>query len=77
MTVCLEYMGFFKIEGVPSGTALTMAPDTTVEALLDRLAVKQSHRKYLVPLVNRERKAFDFRLRDGDVLFLYFPVGGG
>ena len=77
MTIRIEYMGFFKIDGTPNGSDLQAEAGTTVDALLDRLAVKRDHRKYLVPLVNRERKTFDHELQDGDVLFLYFPVGGG
>ena len=77
MNIRLEYMGFFKIDGVPSGSVVEFAPGTTIDALLDRLLVKQESRKFMVPLVNRVRQPFDHPLADGESIFLYFPVGGG
>jgi len=77
MTIRIEYMGFFKIDGVPSGTPVSVEPDTTIENLLDRMLVKKESRTYMVPLVNRTRKPFNHILQDNDSLFLYFPVGGG
>jgi len=77
MTIRLEYMGFFKIDGVPSGSELEFTPGTTIEALLDILHVKKESRKFMVPLVTRTRQPFEYQLNDGESLFLYFPVGGG
>jgi molybdopterin converting factor small subunit len=77
MMIRLEYMGFFKVESTPSNSIVEAPVHTTVDALLDRLLVKKEARKFMVPLVNRERKPFDHVLEDGDSLFLYFPVGGG
>jgi molybdopterin converting factor small subunit len=77
MTIRLEYMGFFKIDDVPSGSMVECEPGTTIGAMLDRLRVKQESRKYMVPLVNRVRQPFDHPLQDGESVFLYFPVGGG
>jgi hypothetical protein len=77
MNIHLEYMGFFKIDGVPSGSEVECSPGTTIDALLDRLLVKKESRKFMVPLVNRVRQAFEHQLQDGESIFLYFPVGGG
>ena len=77
MKVTIEYMGFFKIENVPSRTVLETKQNTTVGELLDTLQVKKEHRNHMVPLINRKRRTFDTPLADGDKLFLYFPVGGG
>jgi len=77
MTITLEYMGFFKIEDVPSRTRIEIDTGSTVESLLDGLHVKKEHRAHMVPLINRQRRTFDSILQDGDNLFLYFPVGGG
>jgi len=70
-------MGFFRIDGVPNNSNLDIEPDTTVTQLLDQLQVKPEHRTYLKPIVNRQRRSFDYTLEDGDNLFLYFPIGGG
>ena len=77
MQITIEYMGFFRIEGVPNNSKLEIEPATTVTQLLDQLQVKPEHRTYLKPIVNRERRSFDYPLQDGDNLFLYFPIGGG
>jgi molybdopterin converting factor small subunit len=77
MNIHLEYMGFFKIDGVPSGSEVECVPGTTISAMLDRLRVKQQSREFMVPLVNRVRQPFDHPLQDGETVFLYFPVGGG
>ena len=77
MKIIIEYMGFFKIKDVPSKSEIEVDPDTSIEELLDRLEVKKEHRKFLVPLVQRQRKTLDYQLQDGDDLFLYYPVGGG
>ena len=70
-------MGFFRIDGVLNNSNLDIEPDTTVTQLLDQLQVKPEHRTYLKPIVNRQRRSFDYTLEDGDNLFLYFPIGGG
>ena len=77
MKVTIEYMGFFKIEDVPSRSELEVEGGTTVTDLLDHLQVKKESRKYMIPLINRQRRGFETALGDGDHLFLYFPVGGG
>jgi hypothetical protein len=77
MQVTVEYMGFFKIDGVPSGSEVEVEEGTSIDRLLDRLMVKKEHRTYLRPIVAGERKPFSYQLKEGDDLFLYFPVGGG
>lgn len=77
MKILIEYMGFFKIKDVPSKSELEVEPGITIEGLLDQLEVKQEHRRYLTPLVQRKRQKLDYQLQDGDDLFLYYPVGGG
>ncbi len=75
--VTIEYMGFFRIEGVANNSTLDVPEGLSVEELLDRLEVKQEDRTYLVPIINRQRKRLSAQLQDGDSLFLYYPVGGG
>jgi molybdopterin converting factor small subunit len=77
MKILIEYMGFFKIKDVPSKSEIEVDDGTTIEELLDKLDVPQEHRKYLTPLVRRKREKLDYRLQDGDDLFLHYPVGGG
>ncbi len=77
MHITIEYMGFFRIEGVPNNSTLDIETGITVSQLLDQLKVKPEHRTYLKPIVNREKQSFDYTLQDGDNLFLYFPIGGG
>ena len=77
MKVTVEYMGFFKIDRVPSGSSVEVEAGTSIDRLLDRLNVAREHRTYLRPIVAGERKAFTYQLKAGDDLFLYFPVGGG
>lgn len=77
MKVKIEYIGFIHIEGVPSNTTLDLPEEMTVDELLDRFEFKERDRTYLIPIINRERKARTTKLHDGDSLFLYYPVGGG
>lgn len=77
MQITIEYMGFFRIDGVPSNSVVEVEPDTTVSELLDRLDVKPEHRTYIRPIVNQTRRSFEYTLQDKDHLFLYFPIGGG
>jgi len=77
MQVTIEYLGFFHINNVASGSRIETAPGSTVEEILDKLKVKPEDRTYMIPLINRQRNSFDTPLHDGDTLFLYFPVGGG
>ncbi len=77
MKITIEYMGFFRIEDVPSNSTIEVEPHTTVSGLLDNLKVKPEHRTYIRPIVNREKKSFEYTLQEGDNLFLYFPIGGG
>ena len=77
MTIRLEYMGFFRIEHVPSGSEIKVSEGTCIDDLLDELGVQRQHRTYMRPIVRSERKPFTYQLQEGDDLFLYFPVGGG
>ncbi len=77
MHITIEYMGFFRIEGVPSNSTIEVQPGLTITQLLDTLKVKPEHRTYIRPIVNRKKESFDYTLKDGDNLFLYFPIGGG
>jgi len=77
MKVTIEYMGFLDIPGTPNRSEVALPEEQTVQALLDKIGVKEQDRTFLVPIVNRKRKDFATKLQDGDSLFLYYPVGGG
>ncbi len=77
MKVTIEYMGFLDIPGTPNRSEVEVPEEHTVQALLDKIGVKEQDRTFLVPIVNKKRKDFATKLEDGDSLFLYYPVGGG
>lgn len=77
MKVTIEYIGFIKIDGVPSNSVIELPGGITVDQLLDRFGMSQQDRTYLIPIINRQRKSRETVLADGDSLFLYYPVGGG
>jgi len=77
MKIKIEYIGFLKLEGVKSGSVLEFPEGISAAGVLDSLGLTGSYRKYIIPIVNKERSPQERVLKDGDSLFIYLPVGGG
>lgn len=77
MKIHLEFAAVLDVKGAKSGQELDLPAGSTVADLLNRLAVRHEHQKYVVPFVNGEQKRPSAELRENDRVFLSVPIGGG
>ena len=77
MKINLSFVGFIQFEGVANNSTIEIEESTSVEDLLDRFGVKKEHRRFIVPIVNGDKRGHSHVLKSDDSLFLYMPVGGG
>lgn len=59
----------------PAADAYSISPGTTVDELVDRLALPRKDVK--IVFVNGRKAAMEKRLQDGDRVGIFPPVGGG
>ncbi|RKX79089.1 MAG: hypothetical protein DRP87_04370 [Spirochaetes bacterium] len=77
MKIYLEFVGYLKLEGAENRSQVEVPNGVDVSSLFKRFKVSEEHLKFIVPVVNGERKSINYRLKDGDSLYLMLPVGGG
>ena len=77
MKITLAFPGFLQINTVESGSTVEVEEGSTVVDLLNAFSISADHQQHIIPIVNQEEKRPDYRLQEGDHLFLYIPVGGG
>lgn len=77
MRITLEFPGFLQLKDVRSGDSVTPENARCVRTLLDELGMRPEHQNHVIPVVNGSEVRLSERLRDGDHVFLYIPVGGG
>jgi len=74
MTVKVKLYGDYLKYG-PEETYLEIEDGSKVEDLLNKLKITE--RSYIIVLVNLKRAWFEDELKDGDIISIFSPVGGG
>ena len=77
MKIKVSYVGFLKLEGIKNKSIVQIDEESTVLDLLTRCNVRQSHQRFIVPIVNGKQKDLSYVLKPDDDLFLQLPMGGG
>jgi hypothetical protein len=77
MRVHVSYVGYLSLEGVQNGGSVVLEDRTTIEEFLDRCGMKKEHQRFVIPMVNGERKDLSHTLEENDSLFLHLAAGGG
>ena len=77
MKVKVNYAAVLKLEKISSGGTVDLSTGTTVSQLLSDCNVKEEHKKYILIFVDEKKRDIHHVLKDGEVLSLYLPVGGG
>ena len=77
MRISLAYVGYLHLPGVKNNSVLEVDEPSSVADVLEHFGMRREHRRFLVPVVNGERKRLSYVLRPDDALFLYLPAGGG
>lgn len=77
MQVKLSYVGYLKLPGVKSGSAVEVAEGATVADVLSQYGVAAEQQRHITPFVNGEERRHAAPLADGDELTLVIQIGGG
>jgi molybdopterin converting factor small subunit len=59
----------------PELSYITLSENATVKTVLDRIVIKELN--YMMILVNTKRSWVDNKVKDGDTVHIFSPVGGG
>jgi molybdopterin converting factor small subunit len=59
----------------PELSYITLSENATVKTVLDRIGIKELN--YMMILVNTKRSWVDNKVKDGDTVHIFSPVGGG
>jgi len=75
--VKLGYPAIMHVDHVRSGDFIELPSGATIEELMTCCNVKKEHQKYVLTVVNGERRNLSHILQDLDEVKLFLPVGGG
>jgi molybdopterin converting factor small subunit len=71
------YPAIMQVETPVSGDFVSVPEGTTVKELLTYLRLKEEHHRYIIPVVDGEKRGLSYTLRNRDELRLLLPMGGG
>ncbi len=54
-----------------------LTQDLTLKELLLQVGFLKKELEHLIPIVNGSRVPTDYQLKDGDYIWITFPLGGG
>lgn len=74
MKIHLKLYGEFTKYG-PEESSLELTDESTVSDLLKKLSIEEKN--YIIILVNLRRSWFEEKLKEGDAVSIFSPVGGG
>jgi sulfur carrier protein ThiS len=77
MRITIDYPAMFKVEAPPAGSVMEVPDGCTAGGLLDQVKVSKVHQRVVVIFVNQARVHPSVALKDGDVVHLAIPFGGG
>ncbi len=77
MKVIVNFLSLVKLKNVKSGERIDVAEGTSIGKLLIQNMVEEKALKYIKLVVNGRQEDMKYILKDGDVLTLIIPIGGG
>jgi len=77
INVKLSFTGVIDIKNIKSDSVMALNECTNISSLLSILKIRKEHQKYIISIINEDKKRLDYILKDGDHISLYLPIGGG
>ncbi len=77
INIQISFTGVIDIKNIESGSTLQIKLNSTIEDVLTTLGIKREHKKYIITIVNDEKRKQSYVLQDNDHLSLFLPIGGG
>ncbi len=74
MKIHVKLYGEFLKYG-PEESYVELPDNSTINDLLKKLSIEE--RNYIILLINLKRSWFEDKLKDGDTVSIFAPVGGG
>jgi sulfur carrier protein ThiS len=73
----LSFTGVIDIKDFSNNSILQINEGSTVGDVLSIIGIRKEHKKYIIAIVNDEKKKAVYVLKNNDHLSLFLPVGGG
>jgi molybdopterin converting factor small subunit len=77
MKVIVNFLSLLKLKNAKSGDCIDVAEGTSIGKLLMQHIVEEEALKYIKLVVNGRQEDMGYILKDGDILTLIIPIGGG
>jgi hypothetical protein len=77
MKIGIDYVAYLDIKMHQRKSEIELEDATSIKRLLEVFAILESHRKFIIPIVNGNKEKHSYILKDGDSVFLHLPAGGG
>jgi hypothetical protein len=75
--VKISFTGVIDIKNISDGSVIQIEKNSTIDNVLDKLGIRKEHKKYLITIINGDRKRDSYVLQQNDHLSLFLSVGGG
>ncbi len=75
--ITVSYTGVLNIQKIPSGAEFSVPDGTTISELLSMLDIIESHKKYVIVLVQDQKVNLAYKLKNSDEVKLSLLIGGG
>jgi sulfur carrier protein ThiS len=77
MQITLNYVGYLKFAGIPSGSRIEVADGSTIASLLSEHGISTAQQRFLTVFVDEKPAELGDELSAGDELTVVIQVGGG
>ena len=77
INVKISFTGVIDIKNISDGSVIQIEKNSTIDNILDKLCIRKEHKKYLITIINGDKKRASYILQNKDHLSLFLLVGGG
>jgi molybdopterin converting factor small subunit len=77
ISVIINFTRLVDIKKVASGDTINIPEGTDISGLLSILGIIEQHKKYIIVMISGRKENLSYKLKNGDEVNLFLPVGGG
>ena len=77
MKVKIELLGLLHIKGVKNNSFIEVKDGATVSDIYNELNILKDHQRFIIPFINGTEVRKSANVKDGDIVKIFLPTGGG
>ena len=77
MKVKIELLGLLHIMGVKNNSFIEVKDGATVSDIYTELNILKDHQRFIIPFINGTEVRKSANVKDGDIVKIFLPTGGG